>query len=97
MSEDAKYFKLIWINTKNEERVLIKNCSKEYKHKRILVSTQRYNYGGGMDKSVLDITDSLRHHKLGLETSESRDVQGIFVVKLRAHKTDSHFFIHNYL
>ena len=30
-------------------------------------------------------------------TSESRDFQGIFVVKLRAQKTDSHFFIHNYL
>ena len=33
-SEDAKNLKLIWINTKKEERVLIKNCSKEYKHKR---------------------------------------------------------------
>ena len=39
------------------------------------------------------MTDSLRHQKLGLKTSESRDVQGIFVVKLRAQKVDSHFFI----
>ena len=89
--------KLIWINTKKEERVLIKNCSKEYKHKRIHVSTQRYQDGGGMEKSVLDLTDSMRHQKQGLTTSESIDLQGIFVVKLRAQKTESHFFIHNYL
>ena len=44
-----------------------------------------------MEKSVLDMTDSLRHQKLGLTTSESRDVQGIFVVELRAQKTDSNF------
>ena len=37
------------------------------------------------------MTESLRHQKLGLTTSESRDVEGIFVVKLRAHKVDSHF------
>ena len=48
--EDAKHLKLIWINTKKEERVLIKNCSKEYKHKRIPISTQRYKYGGAMEK-----------------------------------------------
>ena len=96
-SEDAKHLKLIWINTKKEERVLIKNSSKEFKHKRIHVSTQRYKDGGGMEKSVLDLKDSLRHQKLGLTTSESRDVQGIFVVELRAQKTYSHFFIHNYL
>ena len=77
--------------------VLIKKCSKEYKQKRIPVSTQIYKDGWGMEKSVLDITDSLRHHKLGLTTSESRYVQGIFVVKLRGQKVDSHFFIHNYL
>ena len=37
------------------------------------------------------MTDILRHQKLRLKTSESRDVQGIFVVKLRAQKVDSHF------
>ena len=93
-SEDAKNLKLIWINKKKEERVLIKNCSKEYKHRRIPVSTQRYQDGGGIKKLVLDLTDSLRHQKLGLNTSESRYFQGIFVVKLYAHKTDSHFFLY---
>ena len=66
--------------------------SKEYKHKRILVSTQRYKDGGGTDKSVLDMTDSLRHQKIGLKKSEYRDFQGIFVVKLRAQKVDNYFF-----
>ena len=45
-----------------------------------------------MEKSVLGLTDSIRHQKLGLTTSESIDLQGIFVVKLRAQKTESHFF-----
>ena len=35
-AEDAKHLKLIWINTKKKERVLIKNCTKEYQ-KRIPV------------------------------------------------------------
>ena len=69
MQEDAKHLKLIWINTKKEERFLIKNCSKEYKHKRIPVSTNIYKDGKGMYKSVLDMTDILRHQKLGLTTS----------------------------
>ena len=29
-SEDSKYLKVVWINTKKEQRVLIKDCSKEY-------------------------------------------------------------------
>ena len=95
-TEDAKHLKVIWINTKKEERVSIKNCSKEYK-KRIPVSTQRYQDGGDMEKSLLDVTDSIIHQKLGLTTSDSIDVQGMFVVKLRAQNTESHFFIHNYL
>ena len=95
--EDSKHFKLIWINTKKEERFLIKNCSKEYNHKGIPISTQRYKYGGDMEKSVLDITDSLRHQKQVWTTSDVRDFEGTFVVKLRAQKIDSHFLIKNYL
>ena len=45
-----------------------------------------------MDKSVLDMLDRMRHQKLGLTTSESRDVQGFFDVKLCAWKVDSLFF-----
>ena len=36
--------------------VFIRNCSKEYKHKRIPISTQRYKDGGVMEKSVFYIT-----------------------------------------
>ena len=50
-----------------------------------------------MDKSVLDITDGLRHQKQRLTTSDVRGVEGTFVVKLRAQIVDSHFLIHNYL
>ena len=88
-SEDSKHLKLIWINTKKEERVLIKHCFE--RKKRIPVSTQRYQDGGGMEKSVFDVTDIIRHQKLGLTTSESIYVEGMFVVKLRAQKTESHF------
>ena len=45
-----------------------------------------------MDKSVLYVTDSIRHQKLSLNTSESVYLQGIFVVKLRAQNTESQFF-----
>ena len=50
-----------------------------------------------MEKSVLDMTDRLKHQKQGLKTSEVRNVQGIFVVMLRSQKVDSHFLIHNYV
>ena len=59
---------------------------------KIPISTQRYKYGGAMEKSVLDITDSLRHHKQGLTTSYVRDNEGIFVVKLHGQNIDCHFF-----
>ena len=88
----AKHLELIWMNIKKEDRVLIKNCSKEYKHKRIPISTHRYKDGWAMDKSVLVITDSLRHHKQGFTTSDVRDIEGTFVVKLHAQKIDGRFF-----
>ena len=45
-----------------------------------------------MEKLVLDITDSSRHQKQGLTTSDFRDIEGTFVVKLRGQNIDSHFF-----
>ena len=44
-----------------------------------------------MEKSVLDVTDNIRHQKQGLTTSESIDVEGMFVAKLCAQKTESPF------
>ena len=40
---------------------------------------------------MLDVTDSIRHQKIGLTTSDSIDVEGMFVVNLCAQKTESHF------
>ena len=45
-----------------------------------------------MEKLVVDIIDRLRHHKQVLTASDVRDIEGIFVVKLRSQKVDSHFF-----
>ena len=49
-----------------------------------------------MDKSVLDITDSVRCQKQVLTTSDVRDIEVTFVVKLRVHNIDTHFSVHNY-
>ena len=87
--------KLIWINTKKEDRVFIRNCSKECKHKRFYISTHRYRDEGEMEKSVLVITDRVRQQKQGLTTPYVRDIEGIFVVNLRAHIIDTQFSIHN--
>ena len=84
--------KLIWINTKKEDRVFVRNFSKEYKHKRIPVYTQRYNDEGNMEKSVLDITDSARHQKQGLTTSDLNDIEETFVVKLCGQNIENYFF-----
>ena len=44
-----------------------------------------------MEKSVLDITDRVRHHKQGLTTSDVRDIEGTYFVKLCGHNIDTHF------
>ena len=46
-----------------------------------------------MEKSVYDVTDKIRHQQQRLTTSESIDVEGMFVVKLRALKHVTHFLI----
>ena len=45
-----------------------------------------------MEKSVLDITEILRHQNQGLKTSDVRDIEGTFVVNLRGQNIDSNFF-----
>ena len=88
---DAKHLKLIWISAKKEDRFFIVNCSKEYKHKRIPVSYQRYKDGEVMEKSVFDITHSLRNQKQKLETIDVKGIEGTFVVKLHGLKIGNHF------
>ena len=45
-----------------------------------------------MEKSVLDITDILRHQKQVWKTSYVSDIEGSFVVKSCAQNIDRHFF-----
>ena len=44
-----------------------------------------------MKKSVLDIIDRLRYQKQGLTTSDVRDIEVTFVLKLCARKIDRKF------
>ena len=44
-----------------------------------------------MDKSVLDIIDSVRYQKQGFATSDVSDIEETFVVKLRGMKIENHF------
>ena len=46
-----------------------------------------------MEKSVYDVTDKIIHQQQGLTTSESIDVEGMFVVKLLALKQENNFLI----
>ena len=50
-----------------------------------------------MEKSVLYITDNIKHQKKGLTTSDVRDIEGTFVVKLHDKNIDNHYSINNYL
>ena len=68
---------------------MIRNRSKQYKHRRIPISTHRYKDGGVMDKSLFYITDSVMHQKQGLTTSDVSDIGGTFVVKLRGLNIDT--------
>ena len=58
----------------------------------IPISTQRYKDRGATEKSLLDIADTVRHQKQVLTTSDVRDIEGAFVVKLRYQNINTHFF-----
>ena len=44
-----------------------------------------------MEKSVLNIIDSVIHQKKGLTTSDLIDTEGTFEVKLRGNNSHTHF------
>ena len=71
--------------------------SKEYKHKNIPISTQRYKDEEFMEKSVLNITYSFRNMKQGMTTTYVRDIDINFVVQLHGLNIDTHILIQNYL
>ena len=45
-----------------------------------------------MEKSVLDISDSVRYQKQGLKTSYVSDIEGTFVVNLCSLNIENYFF-----
>ena len=91
LPQDTNYLELLCIHTKNHERVLIKNFSREFTKKRIPLSTQKYKDGGVMEESVFDSTLKIRSQKIEMTTTEITDVAGTFFVKLSGLKTDNHF------
>ena len=70
---------------------MIKNCSREYKQKRISVSTNKYKDGGIMEKLLLDITIKIRNQKKEIKNTEVKDVVGTFVIKLRGLNIENRF------
>ena len=88
---DSNYLKLIWINTKKEDRFLIKNCFRECKQKIIPISNHKYKDGGVMEKSLLGITIKIRNQKKGMTTTKVKYVDGNFVVKLSGLNIQNNF------
>ena len=61
--EDSEYLKIKWIDTRKEERILIKNVSLNYSKKRVLVPTQQYFNGAYIEETVHNITTKMRRRK----------------------------------
>ena len=97
LPQDSNYLKLKWINTKKKYRVLIKKLSREYKQNIIPISTQKYKYGGVMEKYVLDLTTKTINKRKGMTKTEVNDVVENFVAKLRGLNIGNNCFIQNYL
>ena len=74
--------KLIKIDTKKEDRVLIQNCSRECRNKIIPISTQKYKKGADMDESVFYIILKIKIKKKGITTTHVDDFMGTYVMKL---------------
>ena len=91
LPQDFNNLKLIQIDTKKEDRVLIQNCSRECRNKIIPISTQKYKKGADMDESVFYITLKMQINKKGMTTTHVDDFVGTYVVKLCGVKTDNYF------
>ena len=86
---------MIRINTKKEDGVLNKNCSREYKQKITPVSTHKYKDVGVTNKYLLYIAIKIRTQKKIITTTGVQDVVGSFVVKLRGLNVWNVFKIQN--
>ena len=70
---------------------MIRKHFKEYKKKRIPIPTHKYRDVGVTEKSVLDLTVRMRNLKKGMKTTELKDIDGNFVVKLRSLNIENGF------
>ena len=61
--EDREYLKIKWIDSRKEERILIKNVSLNYSKKRVPMPTQQYFNGACMEETVHNITTKTRQRK----------------------------------
>ena len=64
---------------KKEEMVLIKNCSREYRKKRIPIPTHKCKYGDVTEEYVFDLTLKIRIQKKEMTTNEVNYVVGTFL------------------
>ena len=62
-TEDSEYLKIKWIDSRKEERILIKNVSLNYSKKRVPMPTQQYFNGAYMEETVHNITTKTRQRK----------------------------------
>ena len=90
LSSDYNHLKVILINTKKKDRVLIK-ITLWNKQKIVPVATQKYYHGAHMEESVHDITLKIRNQKKGMTTNNINNYMGYFFVKLHGVEAENHF------
>ena len=61
--KDGEYLKIKWINSRKEERIIIKNVSLNYSRKRVLVPTQQYLNGAYTEETVYNIITKISQKK----------------------------------
>ena len=91
LSQYSNHLKVIWIDTKKGDRALIKNCSREYKKKRVPISTQKYYHVSNVEESVFDHILKIKSEKV-MTTTHVNDFVGTFVMKLRVVEGENHFY-----
>ena len=75
--EDSEHMKIKWVDSRKEERVLIKNVSIGYSKKRVSVPTQQYYNGSYMKETDHNLTKN-ETKKKSTTTTDKDDVEGSF-------------------
>ena len=67
-----------WIDTRKEDRILIKNVSLNYSKKIVSVPTQQCFNGAYTEETVHDITTKMRQRKKSMTWTSKEEVEGSF-------------------